>query len=61
MSTEILDFADDEEDLQMQDFRLYLMIALPATTLTLIGWYSIYDFVKTKARSNDWSKAAGGA
>ena len=51
MSTDILDFEHGKQDLQMQGLRLYLMIALPATALTLIGWYSIDDFAKRKARS----------
>jgi hypothetical protein len=61
MSTDILNFHDGEQDLQMQGLRLYLMIALPATALTFVAWYCIYYIARREARSNDQSGAIGEA
>ncbi|KAF1974923.1 hypothetical protein BU23DRAFT_93257 [Bimuria novae-zelandiae CBS 107.79] len=41
MSTDILDFKDGKQDLQMAGLKIYLAIALPATFFTFVAWYYI--------------------
>lgn len=42
MSTDILKFEGDRQDLQIEGLRLYLAIALPMTALTFLAWYLVY-------------------
>ncbi|OAG07883.1 uncharacterized protein CC84DRAFT_1140220 [Paraphaeosphaeria sporulosa] len=49
MSTDILDFKDGKQDLQMTGLKVYLAIALPATFLTFLAWYLISRSAKAKA------------
>jgi hypothetical protein len=46
MSTDILNFEDGGQDLQIKGLRLYLAIALPLTALTFFAWYMIYRGAK---------------
>lgn len=51
MSTDILDFKDGKQDLQLAGLKVYLAIALPATLLTFLAWYIIYCVAKKNAQS----------
>jgi hypothetical protein len=42
MSTDILKFDRNEQDLQTKALKLYLLIALPLTALTFVAWYVVY-------------------
>jgi hypothetical protein len=46
MSTDILKFSNDEQDLQLGGRKLYLVIALPMTALTFLAWYVIFWLAK---------------
>jgi len=46
MSTDILNFEDGRQDLQIRGLRIYLAIALPLTALTFLAWYMIYRGAK---------------
>jgi hypothetical protein len=42
MSTDILKFDRNEQDLQTKALNLYLLIAIPLTALTFVVWYVVY-------------------
>jgi hypothetical protein len=46
MSTDILNFADGNKDVQYQGLYLYLAIALPMTAFTFVAWWLIYRYVR---------------
>lgn len=50
MSTDILDFKDGKQDLQLGGLKMYLAIALPATFLTFVAWYVIYCVAKKSGK-----------
>ncbi|KAF7443614.1 hypothetical protein A1F99_116880 [Pyrenophora tritici-repentis] len=59
MSTDILKFENDRQDLQTKGLSIYLAISLPLTAFTFFVWYVIYRWakMKTEARSDKLSEA----
>lgn len=48
MSTDIIDFKDGKQDVQLTGLKVYSAIALPATFLTFAAWYFISWSAKEK-------------
>jgi hypothetical protein len=53
MSTDIIDFKDGKNDLQLTGLKLYLAIALPATFFTFVAWYFISWLAKGNSETVD--------
>jgi hypothetical protein len=57
MSTDILKFANGEQNFQAKGLKTYLAISLPMMAITFLSWYGLYWLV---TRGNNIRRRASG-